>query len=74
MNIYMNKSLPVKSCPSSSLVEPQADHEQFEDEETLKQFLDSLWQEVEADRSKLVPYTQEMYDEAMRFTAGVSLD
>jgi len=70
----MNKSLPVKSCPSPSLVEPQADHEQFEDEETLKQFLDSLWQEVEVDPSKLVPYTQEMYDEAMRLTAGVSLD
>ncbi len=70
----MNKSLSVKSCPSPSLVEPQTAHERFEDEETLKQFLDFLWQEVEADPSKLVPYTQEMYDEAMRLTAGVSLD
>jgi len=58
----------------SELTSNLAKKDEFEDGETLEKFLDFLWLEVEAEPSKLVPYTQEMYDEDMELVAGVPID
>lgn len=51
-----------------------ADDDEFEDPEMLALFLDFLVEDALKNPEKLVPYTEEMHQEAMALIEGVVLD